>query len=82
MDPLEPSERVTHLIARLDERFDERGNTCNVCGHYAWGWVSETISIDKMETLVFLCPNCGNVRFHAAVVLEHEPPHEPQPPRD
>jgi len=76
--PLEPSERVTQLIARLDERFHERGNTCEICNsHERMAWVSNTMRIGSMEVLVFLCDVCGNVRLHAATVLEREPSDKP-----
>jgi hypothetical protein len=74
---VEPSERVTHLIARLDERFHERGNTCEVCNAYEKAaWVRETMHLEKMEVLVFVCNVCGNVRLHAARVLERISPNE------
>ncbi len=77
LEGVEPSERVTKLIARLDERFDERGNTCHVCNaHEKAAWVRETVWLEKIELLVFLCDVCGNVRLHAATVLERVPPNE------
>jgi hypothetical protein len=75
---MEPSERVTHLIARLDERFHERGNTCEVCDHQNdWGWPQNTIHVGGQEMLFTLCRNCGLVRMHAAIILEGVASDEP-----
>jgi hypothetical protein len=71
MQLLEPSERVTQLIARLDERIGVRGTTCEACGeHQNWGWANNTVRIGGQETLLILCRRCGLLRFHAASILD------------
>jgi hypothetical protein len=83
---MEPSERVTELINRFDERCDGRGTPCEVCGwEGGFVWVDKTIYVGLpettsrpkgLETLAFMCRRCGNLRFHAAVILEMKHPNE------
>lgn len=78
---LEPSERVTELIARFDERIEARGEVreaCEVCGFQRWMWMQDTIVVGETEMLVFFCRWCGHVRYHvAAVLVDTHAPYEP-----
>lgn len=69
MEPLEPrrepSERVTELIARLDKLAQGHAKFCEVCADVGWRWHPETLWLADVEMLVYYCPTCGHVRFHA-----------------
>jgi C4-type Zn-finger protein len=76
------SERITKLIARVDETVVNA--QCPACTHNSWDFPTMTLAMPlpapnpkglAIEVLPFLCRRCGYMRTHAVKHLEqHEPP--------
>jgi hypothetical protein len=65
-----PSQRVTQLVARLDESTLASAEACNVCGFEGWRPLPDTLRVDGAEMLAYYCRECGFVRLHYVVPFE------------
>ena len=76
---VEPSERTTRLLVRLDERLAGRPPaTCVACGGTQWVLFDKPVFLqaahvkygEGYEVLPYACAHCGWLRLHAARTLD------------